>query len=40
MFGIWITDGNTNMKIKKDKDIPLGWNKGRTFKKGYNRVWN
>jgi len=40
-FGtMWITDGNTNMKIKKDTLIPEGWSKGRTFKGGYNRVWD
>lgn len=38
-FGsIWITDGNTNMKIKKDAIIPSGWRKGRTFKEGYKHV--
>jgi group I intron endonuclease len=38
-FGsMWITDGNTNMKIKKDVIIPEGWGKGRTFKEGYNHV--
>ena len=36
----WITDGNTNMKIKKDAIIPPGWSKGRTFKEGYNHVRN
>lgn len=40
-FGsMWITDGNTNMKIKKNIEIPVGWSKGRTFKEGYNRVWD
>lgn len=40
-FGsMWITDGNTNMKIKKDATIPDGWGKGRTFKGGYNHVRN
>ena len=40
-FGsIWITDGNTNMKIKKDAIIPEGWSKGRTFKQGYKHVRN
>jgi hypothetical protein len=40
-FGsIWITDGTTNKKIKKDIDIPTGWYKGRTFKEGYKRVRN
>jgi hypothetical protein len=28
---IWITDGNTNKKIKKTDIIPDGWNKGRTL---------
>lgn len=38
-FGsIWITDGNKNMKIKKDAIIPSGWSKGRTFKEGYKHV--
>jgi group I intron endonuclease len=38
-FGtIWITDGNKNMKIKKDDIIPSGWSKGRTFKEGYKHV--
>lgn len=38
-FGtIWITNGNENMKIKKDDSILAGWRKGRTFKKGYTRV--
>lgn len=40
-FGsIWITDGNTNMKIKKDMIIPEGWSRGRTFKEGYKHVRN
>lgn len=40
-FGsIWITDGNTNMKIKKDASVPEGWSKGRTFKEGYKHVRN
>jgi hypothetical protein len=40
-FGsIWITDGNKNMKIKKDAIIPSGWSKGRTFKEGYKHVRN
>jgi hypothetical protein len=30
-FGtMWITDGSSNKKIKKDVAIPEGWNKGRT----------
>lgn len=38
-FGsIWITDGNTNMKIKKDAIIPDGWSRGRIFKEGYKHV--
>lgn len=38
-FGsMWITDGNSNMKIKKDALVPDGWSKGRIFKKGYNHV--
>lgn len=38
-FGsMWITDGIKNMKIKKSEIIPVGWNKGRTFNKGYKRV--
>lgn len=38
-FGsMWITNGNTNMKIKKDTPIPEGWSKGRTFKEGYKHV--
>ena len=29
-FGsIWITNGKENRKIKKDENIPIGWNKGR-----------
>lgn len=40
-FGsIWITDGNTNMKIKKDAIIPEGWYRGRIFKEGYKHVRN
>ena len=40
-FGsIWITDGNSNMKIKKDVTFPVGWSKGRTFKQGYKHVRN
>ena len=40
-FGsMWITDGNTNMKIKKDAIIPEGWSRGRTFKEGYKHVRN
>lgn len=40
-FGsMWITDGNKNMKIKKDAIIPEGWGKGRTFKEGYKHVRN
>lgn len=32
-FGsIWITDGVTCKKMKKDSPIPNGWNKGRTKK--------
>lgn len=31
-FGtIWITDGKTNRKIKKDSSIPLGWMRGRNI---------
>jgi hypothetical protein len=31
-FGtIWITDGNTNKKIKTESSIPAGWRKGRSF---------
>ena len=26
---MWITNGNDNKKIKKDSEIPEGWNKGR-----------
>lgn len=26
---MWITDGNSNKKIKKDTEIPKGWYKGR-----------
>jgi hypothetical protein len=38
-FGsMWITDGNTSMKINKNAPIPEGWSKGRTFKEGYNHV--
>lgn len=30
-FGtMWITDGISSMKVRKDADIPLGWCKGRT----------
>lgn len=40
-FGsIWITDGNTNMKIRKDGTIPEGWSRGRIFKEGYKHVRN
>ena len=40
-FGsMWVTDGNTNMKIKKDTLIPEGWSRGRTFKEGYKNVRN
>ncbi len=40
-FGsIWITNGNTNMKIKKDTIIPDGWSRGRIFKEGYKHVRN
>ena len=38
-FGsMWVTDGNINMKIKKDAIIPKGWSKGRIFKEGYKNV--
>ena len=34
-FGtIWVTDGEVNIKIKKDSQIPLGFTKGRIIKKG------
>jgi group I intron endonuclease len=40
-FGtMWVTDGNTNMKINKNSIIPPGWSKGRTFKEGYKNVRN
>lgn len=30
-FGtMWITDGVSNRKIKKNADVPMGWSKGRT----------
>lgn len=28
---MWITDGNSNKKIKKNEPIPVGWKKGRVF---------
>ena len=28
---MWITDGIYNKKIKRDRSIPDGWNKGRTM---------
>jgi hypothetical protein len=29
-FGtMWITNGNENKKIKKEENMPIGWNKGR-----------
>lgn len=35
-FGtMWITDGTSNKKIKKDSFIPDGWSRGRTPKHGH-----
>jgi len=32
-FGtMWITDGSSNKKIRKDEEIPFGWKKGRKIK--------
>ena len=30
---IWITDGNHNLKIRTNHEIPIGWKRGRTMKR-------